>query len=85
MEIEAVVNIPGMEYSVHCKSGPGKRELFRVVRTDFSQFRIMHIVNDISESRWFIENKGEYPTAWQAIEVLKELLGIKDNILDGFC
>ena len=85
MEIEAIVNIPGMEYSVHCKSGPGKRELFRVVRSDFSRFQIMHIVNDIPESRWSIEHKGEYPTAWQAIEALKDMLGIKDNGFNIFC
>jgi len=85
MEIEAIVNIPGMEYSVHCKSGPGKRELFRVVRTGFSRFQIMHIVNDIPESNWSIEHKGDFPTAWQAIEALKDMLGIKDNGFNIFC
>lgn len=79
MEIVAIIDVPGMEYSVHCNSGPGKRELFRVVRTDFSRFQIMHVVNDIPESNWSVEHKGDFLTAWQAIESLKEMLGIRDN------
>lgn len=81
MEIEAIVEIPGMEYSVHCKSGPGKRELFRVVRMDISQFGIMHVVNDTERSDWSIEHIGSFPTAWQAITALKDKLGIRDNNL----
>lgn len=81
MEIEAIVVIPDMEYSVHCKSGPGKWELFRVVMTDISQFKIMHIVNDTEGSNWSIEHIGSFPAAWQAIQALNDMLGIKTNDL----
>ena len=50
-----------------------------MVRTDFSRFQIMHVVNDIPESNWSVEHKGDFLTAWQAIESLKEMLGIRDN------